>query len=157
MKNHNILRSPLLQAYESQARQIANISGATLVKFSTESPKISYLTYADFDHNPHPPLLSSTIVNLETGSASQRDYRQVDNPPILHRKETFLSPNDPRYSDFAHLTQQEVELGLLKESRLIGTRRQWEQRLATMAGKFSKLIRLVCFSGGITASVKTHI
>jgi len=40
---------PLLQAYESEARQLASVEAATLVKFSTEKPSLSYLVYPDFD------------------------------------------------------------------------------------------------------------
>jgi hypothetical protein len=35
------------------------------------------------------------------------DYDQNANPPILHRKETFLRPAHPLHAKFARLTQQE--------------------------------------------------
>jgi DNA phosphorothioation-associated putative methyltransferase len=48
---------PLLQSYESAAREIASRSeGITLVKFSLEKPSISYLSYPEFDSDPHPAL-----------------------------------------------------------------------------------------------------
>ena len=121
---------PLLQSYEEIARElISNIDAVTLIKFSTDTPKLSYLFYPDFYTDPHPALVSSMVVNLETNQVSDRDYSDSLNPPILHRKETFVSPDYPYYLDFVHLTNLEVSLGLLENSRSIGTRQQWEKRL----------------------------
>jgi len=122
---------PLLQTYERQARQMASDpSGVTLVKFSLEKPRLSYLWYPDFDADPHPALQSSLQVNLETGKLTDRDYGNSGNPFILHRKETFVTTAYPHYGQFATLTRQEEALGLLNNPRVIGTRRAWEDRLA---------------------------
>jgi DNA phosphorothioation-associated putative methyltransferase len=121
---------PLLQEYERQARQIMpSIGESTIIKFSTDKPRVSYLTYPDFDSDPHPALRSSVQVNLETGELSQRDYGESLNPFILHRKETFVIPAYPDYQQFAALTRQEEALGLLDNPRSIGTRSAWEERL----------------------------
>lgn len=122
---------PLLQDYESAARQIANDpERITLVKFSLEKPSVSYLLYPNFDLDPHPALQASIQVNVQTGEVSYRDYRDAANPFILHRKETFVTPEYPHYPQFAALTRQEEALGLLDNPRAIGTRRAWEERLA---------------------------
>jgi hypothetical protein len=42
------------------------------------------------------------------------DYDQIANPPILHRKETFLHPAHPLHASFARLTRQEEKAGLLQ-------------------------------------------
>ena len=121
----------LLQDYENEARQIAiSVESATLVKFSTEKPSISYLVYPDFDVDPHPALQASIQVDLRSGEANHRNYRNTKNPFILHRKETFVTPDYPLYQQFAALTRQEEALGLLDNPRSIGTRSAWEQRLA---------------------------
>jgi DNA phosphorothioation-associated putative methyltransferase len=120
---------PLLQNYERQARISENLTGATLVKFSTDKPKISYLFYPDFDRDPHPALQLSIVVDMTTRQASCWDYANSDNPPILHRKETFVTSDYPYYSEFAHLTELEARLGLLENTRAIGTRLEWQQRL----------------------------
>ena len=120
---------PLLQAYESQAREIEAIASATLIKFNTEKTQISYLSYPDFDSDPHPALFASVIVDLNTKTVTRRDYSNADNHFILHRKETFVTPDYPHYEEFAHLTRVEVALGLLDKSQAIGTRRQWESLL----------------------------
>ncbi|MBW4490417.1 MAG: DNA phosphorothioation-associated putative methyltransferase [Trichocoleus desertorum ATA4-8-CV12] len=122
---------PLLQAYESEARQIASSpKGITVVKFSTAKPTVSYLFYPEFDTDPHPALQSSIQVNLQTREVKHRDYGDADNPFILHRKETFVTINYPYYQQFAALTRQEEALGLLDNPRAIGTRLVWEERLA---------------------------
>jgi len=121
---------PLLQSYENRARRAApQLEALTLIKFSTDQPKISYLFYPDFDTDPHPALQASIQVNLQSLQASYRDYSTSDNPPILHRKETFVTPEYPLYEQFAELTRQEEALGLLNNPRGIGTRRSWLQRL----------------------------
>ncbi len=120
---------PILQEYENKARTTPEIHQATLVKFSTDKPKISYLFYPDFDSDPHPTLTLSIVVDLQTQQTTYWDYTDNQNPPILHRKETFVTPDYPQYPDFEHLTHIEEALGLLSLSRSIGTRLEWEQRL----------------------------
>jgi DNA phosphorothioation-associated putative methyltransferase len=122
---------PLLQAYEALARQqFQSEPNFTLIKFHLEQFKLSYLSYPNFDTDPHPALHSSLQVNLDNGEITLRNYSQTSNPPILHRKETFVAPSYPRYTEFAHLTQQQEKLGLLDDSRQIGTQQGWNQRLA---------------------------
>ena len=121
---------PLLQHYESRARLAApQIKEPTLIKISTDKPKISYLFYPDFDTNPHPALQASIQVDIQSLQSSYRDYSTSDNPPVLHRKETFVTPDYPFYEQFAELTRHEVSLGLLDNSHVIGTRQRWLQRL----------------------------
>lgn len=126
---------PKLQAYEQQARTpvAQEITEATLIKFNCSEPKVSYLFYPTFDQEAHPPLQGSLQVDLVTGEVSYRSYHQTNNPPILHRKEAFVTPDYPRYRDFVRLTQQETALGLLSQARYIGTKREWEQRLRDRA------------------------
>ncbi len=120
----------LLQDYENKARRfIDNWEEITLVKFATDRPKISYLCYPDFDRDPHPKLHKSIIVDLVTEEVRHRNYQHYDNPPILHRKETFVTSDYPLYQEFANLTEVEASLGLLKNSRQIGTYEGWHQRL----------------------------
>jgi DNA phosphorothioation-associated putative methyltransferase len=129
------LLPPQLQAYEQQARTpvAEEIAEATLIKFNFSEPKLSYLFYPTFDEDAHPPLQASVQVDLLTLEVSYRSYHDAINPPILHRKEAFVSPDYPRYQEFVQLTQQEIKLGLLKQARFIGTKREWEQRLRDRA------------------------
>lgn len=120
----------LLQKCESRARSATlQVEKATLVKFSINKPKISYLFYPDFDTDPHPALQASIQVDLQTLEVAYRDYSTTENPPILHRKETFVTPDYPLYEEFAKLTRTQEALGLLNNSSAIGTRYAWEKRL----------------------------
>ncbi len=130
-----------LRDYEARARHFlnqghhpsqtnsSNSNLITLIKFSFTKLQISYLHYPDFFSDPHPALHTSIQVQLPNGELGYRSYAQTPNPPVLHRKETFLSPTHPRYADFARLTQQQEALRLLENSRSIGTRKGWQRRL----------------------------
>ncbi|WP_019504959.1 DNA phosphorothioation-associated putative methyltransferase [Pleurocapsa sp. PCC 7319] len=121
---------PLLQKYEHQARNlVANADHATIVEFATDRPQISYLYYPDFDRDPHPSLHQSIIVDLTTEQVSVKQYHNSHNPPILHRKETFVSQDYPLYQTFAQLTQAEVDLGLLDNACHISTLQEWTRLL----------------------------
>jgi DNA phosphorothioation-associated putative methyltransferase len=100
-------------------------SSWNLLKIHKDQVAITFLTYPEFETDPHPALAESTKINLNAGSVVQTDFRQRVNPPILHRKETFLPPNDPRISCYAGLTKQEEEAGLYREPSRIGLRVQW--------------------------------
>lgn len=122
--------SPQLQECDRQARLLLSESTQfTIIKFNYEQPKISYLFYPDFDIDPHPALYQSNQVDLQTQTTQQRDYHQSSNPPILHRKETFVNQDYPLYQIFAQLTKQEEAIGLFHETRTIGTHNGWKQRL----------------------------
>ncbi|MDY6940934.1 MAG: DNA phosphorothioation-associated putative methyltransferase [Cyanobacteriota bacterium] len=126
--HHSALETlePLLRLYEARARfLLGGIEGATIVKFGYELSKVSYLFYPEFDLDPHPELHCSIRVELSTGQVSYRDYQTSDNPPVLHRKETFVTPNYPHYETFAQLTHQEELCGLLDNPKSIGTRENW--------------------------------
>lgn len=121
---------PQLQTCVEKARSLTPQSAeATLVKFSLSKPLITFLFYPDFDTDPHPALVSSLQVDLVTQAVGSRDYSTTDNPPILHRKDAFVLPDYPGFEAFQWLTQQEVVLGLLADSRGIGWRRAWDERL----------------------------
>ncbi len=118
--------SPVLTIYENCARRnLDNIDRATLVKFSLQQPKISYLFYPDFDTEAHPALQTSIQINLETGEVKYFDYSNSENPPVLHRKETFVTADYPHYHKFSKLTRSEEKWGLLDNTSAIGTREGW--------------------------------
>jgi DNA phosphorothioation-associated putative methyltransferase len=140
--------SPLLRLADQWGRSfLPSNDQTTLVKFHTNQLLISYLNYPDFDQDAHPILESSIQVNLPNGSVRKNDYSLSENPPILHRKETFVTPNYPHYQTFAQLTRMEENLGLLDKTnsanqddlnetstserlyRTIGTYKGWQQHL----------------------------
>lgn len=103
--------------------------GWNLLKLHTREYAITFLSYPDFDENPHPALVHATKINLNSGRIVRTDYSDRANPPILHRKETFLPPGDPRIEKFAALTQAEEAAGLYREPSKIGLRIYWETLL----------------------------
>jgi DNA phosphorothioation-associated putative methyltransferase len=135
---------PLLRIYEGCGRAfLGEVEGANIIKIHRRSGKLSYLVYPDFEDDPHPALLRSIRVNLRTRQIESNDYSQSANPPVLHRKETFLLPDDPLREKFARLTAQEERHGLLDEASAIGTREGWSNRLAEcgFALKGHRLVR----------------
>jgi DNA phosphorothioation-associated putative methyltransferase len=122
---------PLLRITVAGLRTRLGIdAGFNLLKFHTASPKISFLAYPAFEKDPHPALEEAVIVDLVTGNTRRDDYRARANPPILHRKETFLPAEHPLYGKFSKLTRQEETAGLLEDTSRIGFRLNWERALA---------------------------
>ena len=121
---------PLLRLYEGCARRyIGRVEEANLVKLHTSEPMVSYLSYPEFESDPHPALAHSLTVHLQTFRLRERDYRTSRNPPILHRKETFITPDHPLHAKFSRLTRQEEAKGLFEDTTRIGTRDGWMQQL----------------------------
>lgn len=121
---------PKLRLYEGCAsRNIGGMEDANIIKFHTDKPCISYLYYPEFESIAHPALQWSMLIDLRDLSLRFRDYSQQENPPILHRKETFLSQNHRLYSKFAKFTKSEEKAGLYSETKTIGNQRGWEKRL----------------------------
>jgi DNA phosphorothioation-associated putative methyltransferase len=121
---------PKLRLYEGCAsRNIGGTEDANIIKFHTDKPCISYLYYPDFETIAHPSLHWAMLIDLRDLSLRFRDYSQQENPPILHRKETFIAPNHPLYPKFAKFTKSEEKAGLYNETKTIGNRQGWERRL----------------------------
>lgn len=134
----------VLRVYEGCARAyLGSMEDADVIKLHRDSPRVSYLTYDDFDQCPHPALLDSYLVKLGALRISYRNYESYENPPILHRKEELLGEDDPRRERFRRLTDQEERWGLFEEPERIGTQRGWEEALAKKGAEFrgSRLVR----------------
>ena len=101
-----------------------------LLKFSLRDPKISFLSYPTFERDGHPALAEAIIVDLISGKSRRDNYSGRRNPPILHRKETFVPAEHPRFSEFRKLTEAEEKIGLLVDTARIGFRLNWEKALA---------------------------
>jgi DNA phosphorothioation-associated putative methyltransferase len=99
----------------------------------TSADKVSLLLYEDFSRQAFPALLSATKIDLATGTTKFTDYSGRANPPILHRKELLLPPDDARIPAFAAITRLAEEKGLFADTKTIGTREAWN-RLVEAAG-----------------------
>jgi DNA phosphorothioation-associated putative methyltransferase len=121
---------PLLRIYEGCGRAyLGEVEGANLIKIHRRTGKLSYLVYPEFENDPHPALVRCVRLNLRARQIDATDYSQRENPPVLHRKETFLHPDHELRAKFAKLTEQEEKAGLLTETSSIGTRDGWNRRL----------------------------
>lgn len=100
-----------------------------VLKFRTDELKVSFLSYPDFLSDAHPALRQAVTVDLVTGRARRSDYAGNLNPPILHRKETFLSADHPLRRKFQALTAAEEAAGLYEDTTTIGFRLNWEKLL----------------------------
>jgi DNA phosphorothioation-associated putative methyltransferase len=108
-----------------------------------QSGKVSYLVYPDFESDPHPALLRSVKLSLRSREIDCLEYGNSANPPILHRKETFLLPDHPLHAKFARLSEQEEKHGLVNDTATIGTRGGWNSKLTEHGYRLSghKLLR----------------
>jgi len=117
---------PILRLYEGCARTfIGSVEGANVIKLHRSAPQISYLSYPEFERDPHPALRASLVVPLQSFRVDVRHYDTAQNPPILHRKEEFLAAGHPLRDKFARLTAQEERFGLYEQPSHIGTRDGW--------------------------------
>ena len=96
--------SPLLRLMILTARQIVGEIDYDLVKIAYDGKKLSFLAYQDFDNTPHPALTYSLRIYLPKAAYGLRNYAESQNPPVLHRKQTFLDPLHPRFVEYAQLS-----------------------------------------------------
>lgn len=100
-----------------------------VIKFRTDELKVSFLCYPDFLNEAHPALRHAVTIDLVTGKARHTDYADNHNPPILHRKETFLPEDHPEWAKFDALTRSEEADGLYTHPATIGFKLNWERLL----------------------------
>ena len=115
------------------ARFIESISRAlklddqwNLVKLHRDEFKVSYLSYPDFESAAYPALEASYIIDLNEKKLDKRDYSTFQNKPILHRKETLVTPSHPLYEEFCLITQEGEQAGMYDDTSIIGYSHTWE-------------------------------
>lgn len=101
-----------------------------IVKLYKRDYKISFLLYPDFDSYPYPSLASSHTVDLSKLQVRKADYTKSMNPPILHRRESFVGTNHPRYQEYRSYTTEGESIGLYENTRKIGFKNSWERLIA---------------------------
>ena len=89
-----------------------------IIKFSTKNFRLSLLNYPSFEVEPYPPLKHSWTVDLSRLDLKKMDYSASENPPILHRRETFLADGHPQKEVFAIFTQEGEAIGLYENTRI---------------------------------------
>ncbi|MBF0355956.1 MAG: DNA phosphorothioation-associated putative methyltransferase [Alphaproteobacteria bacterium] len=123
--------APETQAAVAKAAQRARLGVGTynVVRLDLHGGSLSLLDYPGFFDQPFPALARSWKVDTATGQFTYRDYRDSQNPPILHRKELFLPPGHQDVERFAKLTRDLEGMGLFEDTVRIGFRLQWEALL----------------------------
>ena len=123
--------SPILRLFEGCAQgYIGRVEDANIIKLYRDEPKVSYLSYPEFESDPHPALAFSLTVHFQTFRVRSRDYRNHRDVPILHRKELLVSPDHRLHGKFARLTRIEEAKGLYEDVHKIGMREGWNETLA---------------------------
>jgi DNA phosphorothioation-associated putative methyltransferase len=124
-------RAPIiLRLYEyCGAVAAGRIPDATLVKLHHDRRAVAWLGYPEFDSDPHPRTAWSYQVTFPDFETNFTDFSGRSNRPLLHRKEEFLSPDDPLAVKYSRLTQAEVKAGLYKNPHIIGTEDGWASEL----------------------------
>jgi len=128
---------PSLKQYNKEIKKFVDsilikshiTSDFNVIKFKLIEKKISLLEYPKFYSLPHPELRSSIAINLVTGKIREINYTKSRNPPILHRKETLLGPDNPLIRKYTKLTQSEEKEGLYQKGTVIGFKQNWERML----------------------------
>ena len=120
------------------------VSDFNVIKIYEAKGNISLLAYDNFFDLPFPELKKSFLIKNNNFEGLSPSYYSIVNPPILHRKELLLPPDHPDIPKFAALTKQLEDAGLFKDSRKIGYKKQWEERLRNAGYKVvdHKLVKL---------------
>jgi DNA phosphorothioation-associated putative methyltransferase len=106
-----------------------------LLKLNKRDFKITLLSYPTFFDEPYPPLNKSYTIDLSKLSVREANYRKSENPPILHRRETFLAPDHPQIAFFSDFTKEGEAIGLYENTRSIGFKQSWA-RLIKLKGYY---------------------
>lgn len=102
-------------------------SSWNILKFYKKDYKIAYLNYPEFENDSYPQLNLSQIVDLQKQTIRKSDYSKSDNPPILHRKETFVNGNYPLKELFEEITAEGEAIGLYENTSRIGFKNNWNR------------------------------
>jgi DNA phosphorothioation-associated putative methyltransferase len=106
-----------------------------IVKFNKRDFKLSLLSYPAFDSYAYPALNHSFTIDLAKLSVREASYKDSTNPPILHRKETFVADDYPLREEFCGITAEGESIDLYENTRTIGFKQSWE-RLISRKGYF---------------------
>ncbi|TLX50375.1 hypothetical protein CWC31_12035 [Pseudoalteromonas ruthenica] len=119
------LPNELLAFIELTADSVATKHQWNVIKLFKRDFKLSFLHYPDFDTYAYPALAQSLTIDLLDGHSHCTQYQDSDNPPILHRKETFVGDLHPKYAEFCAITEEGLKAGLYENTRRIGFKKQW--------------------------------
>ena len=119
----------LQELIDHLANQTGAQSAFNVLKISWSDFAVSFLDYEDFENAAHPLLGESVRVCLATGKVRRTKFVEHINRPILHRKETLLSPDHPDVPKLRALTNAEEQAGLFDDAKSIGFEQNWKRLL----------------------------
>lgn len=107
--------------------------GWNLIKIDTDKSHVTFSEYPEFDALAHPELRQWNRIDFVSGEVKV-GKGSLENPTILHRKETFVDSSHRDFITFSRLTRQELAVGLYAKEHLsrIGHKLYWEQLLVNM-------------------------
>jgi DNA phosphorothioation-associated putative methyltransferase len=114
-----------------------------ILKLSKRDFKISLLNYPDFEGDSYPALHTSFTIDLQKLSFRKAEYGKTENPPILHRKETFVSDEYPLLSLFREITREGEAIGLYENVRSIGFKSNWLRLISSKGYELNAYGRLI--------------
>lgn len=114
-----------------------------IAKFGKRDFRVTFLNYPKFDDYAYPALHECFTVDLSKLSVRKADYSNSENPPILHRKETFVAESHPKWAVFCEITNEGEAAGLFENTRSIGFQRNWEKLVQKKGLKLTESGRLV--------------
>lgn len=120
---------PELAALTERIATVLNIPEHqwNIAKFGKRDFRVTFLNYPKFDNYAYPALHECFTVDLGKLSVRKADYSNSENPPILHRKETFVAESHPKWATFCEITNEGNAAGLFENTRSIGFQRNWEK------------------------------
>lgn len=101
-----------------------------ILKLDHRGRRVSWSSYTNFDTDPHPTLDWTYGVEMSSLESGLQRFGDRSNRPLLHRKEEFLTPDDPNVDKYRRLTQAEVRAGLYENPTRIGLEDGWAAELA---------------------------
>ena len=113
-----------------------------VVKFYKRDHKVTLLHYPRFFADPYPAVERAYTIDLDKQTFRESDYAKSDNPPILHRKETFLKGDHSAVPLFQAITDEGERIGLYKNPRTIGFKKSWERLISNKGYVFDEHGRL---------------
>jgi DNA phosphorothioation-associated putative methyltransferase len=145
--SYQLLPKKLSSLVSSTCEQFSIVKGSwNIVKFYKKDYKIAFLQYPSFDSDSYPALHQSQLTDLQKKTIRKSDYSKSSNPPILHRKETFVSDTYPLASQFKAITIEGEAIGLYDKPSRIGFKSNWERLIKSKGYYLNQQGRLTLLS-----------
>jgi len=128
-----------------------------IIKFFKRDYKISLLHYPDFDDYAYPSLHQSYTIDIDKNKYTKANYSKSNNPPILHRKETFVKPTYSNFKIFMDITNEGKAIELYKNTKRIGFKKNWERLIKSKGFYLDSAGRLHALADKPTPSTSNKI